>query len=419
MEVEDNQQKTPFFTYTLPLVLAQEKMNYSDDFIEKNFDKIPYNKRKNPEDIINFLEESKKPKNYLQVPNKMDIEESKVDAEIKIVSEEDEWDYSDISSSYNDSDFIVITSLKSSQNPDFTFYYQNNKIEIKFRQKEEIIFDLKKPYVKENPLLLQTIQKLSQLEEPFGLKNSLKIPEIEKVTPSQQLTLLEYFLHHHNKLFQQAEIGGPPPEQEKCPICYCELYDFSEISSFSKIQDQLLQNTPTFDCLKLKNCSEHFLHTECFLNYLKHCPNPQHIQCPTCQKDYGIKTGNMPPGKMSSKKIPTSLPGFENCQTIQITYNFPSGQHIHINNNVPYQGTARTAYLPDNEEGNKVLALLRTAFERRLTFVVGQSVTTGLTNQVVWAGIHHKTSLSGGTFGYPDPTYLQRVQEELKDRGVF
>jgi len=43
---------------------------------------------------------------------------------------------------------------------------------------------------------------------------------------------------------------------------------------------------------------------------------------------------------------------------------------------------------------------------------VGRSVTTGLDNQVVWNGIHHKTSMSGGAanFGYPDPTYFNRVK---------
>lgn len=68
----------------------------------------------------------------------------------------------------------------------------------------------------------------------------------------------------------------------------------------------------------------------------------------------------------------------------------------------------------------KVLGLLIEAFDRRLIFTVGTSVTTGLTNATVWAGIHHKTSLSGGTssFGYPDPTYLNRVQEELASKGV-
>ena len=39
---------------------------------------------------------------------------------------------------------------------------------------------------------------------------------------------------------------------------------------------------------------------------------------------------------------------------------------------------------------------------------------------VVWQGIHHKTSPTGGTssFGYPDPTYFDRVTEELKGRNV-
>ncbi len=43
-----------------------------------------------------------------------------------------------------------------------------------------------------------------------------------------------------------------------------------------------------------------------------------------------------------------------------------------------------------------------------------------MTNTTVWAGIHHKTSLSGGTncFGFPDPTYFTRVQEELACKGV-
>jgi deltex-like protein len=66
------------------------------------------------------------------------------------------------------------------------------------------------------------------------------------------------------------------------------------------------------------------------------------------------------------------------------------------------------------------LKLLQEAFERKLTFTVGRSVTTGLDNQIVWNGIHHKTTISGGAanFGYPDPTYLTRVKEELAFKGI-
>ncbi len=58
--------------------------------------------------------------------------------------------------------------------------------------------------------------------------------------------------------------------------------------------------------------------------------------------------------------------------------------------------------MPKNKEGHLVLGMLILAFIRRLTFLVGTSLTTGSKDTVVWAGIHHKTSLSGGAFGFPD-----------------
>ena len=61
-----------------------------------------------------------------------------------------------------------------------------------------------------------------------------------------------------------------------------------------------------------------------------------------------------------------------------------------------YKGTSRVAYLPGNEEGTESLGLLITAFQRRLTFIVGDSVTTGAKNNVVWSGVHHKTGTHGG-----------------------
>nr|XP_057941433.1 probable E3 ubiquitin-protein ligase DTX3 isoform X2 [Doryrhamphus excisus] len=92
----------------------------------------------------------------------------------------------------------------------------------------------------------------------------------------------------------------------------------------------------------------------------------------------------------------------------------------HPNPGVRYPGTDRVAYLPDSPEGNRVLGLLRRAFEQRLTFTIGTSMTTGLQNVITWNDIHHKTSIWGGPrcFGYPDPTYLVRVTEELREKGI-
>jgi len=67
----------------------------------------------------------------------------------------------------------------------------------------------------------------------------------------------------------------------------------------------------------------------------------------------------------------------------------------HPNPGQPYNGTHRTAYLPNNAEGREVLGLLRRAFDAGLIFTIGRSVTTGADNVVVWNDIHHKTNDRG------------------------
>ncbi|MCJ8746982.1 hypothetical protein PDJAM_G00148140 [Pangasius djambal] len=146
--------------------------------------------------------------------------------------------------------------------------------------------------------------------------------------------------------------------------------------------------------------------------------------CPTCGVIYGALKGTQPKGgklKVTYNKIP--LPGYENYGTIIIHYIIPDGLQgdEHPNPGQPYKGTERLAYLPDCPEGKKVLKLLKQAFEQRLTFTVGRSSTTGRSNVITWNDIHHKTSRTGGptAYGYPDPNYLKRVQEELKAKGIY
>lgn len=117
------------------------------------------------------------------------------------------------------------------------------------------------------------------------------------------------------------------------------------------------------------------------------------------------------------------LPGYETANgTIVINYTIPDGiqEACHPNPGKRYHGTCRTAYLPNNRDGNEVLKLLQRAFESRLTFTVGQSQTTGRKNVVTWTDINHKTSPCGGpaNCGYPDATYLQQVRAQLERKGI-
>ena len=132
------------------------------------------------------------------------------------------------------------------------------------------------------------------------------------------------------------------------------------------------------------------------------------IKCPVCGTIYGQMVGDQPNGTMTCtvNKL-LYCQGYLDVGTIVINYNMFSGNK----GDISFPGTHRVAYLPDNEEGNEVLRLLKEAFARKLIFTVGRSVTTGRDNQIVWNGIHHKTNTSGGSshFGYPDPTYFKRV----------
>ena len=197
-------------------------------------------------------------------------------------------------------------------------------------------------------------------------------------------------------------------ERDKCPICLCEFYeDVLDIYEKNPSDVQFLMNIP-FDVVLPEKCFDHFFHIECLNNLIG---GKNYFKCPICAKIYGVLIGDMPHGTFNAYKSPQRCTGF-NCESIVINYSFPNG--------VGYTGTSRTSYLPNNKEGREVLALLKVAFDRKLTFTVGTSATTGRKNTVIWNGIHHKTSLFGGptNFGYPDQTYFNRVKEELASKGV-
>nr|XP_014344423.1 PREDICTED: E3 ubiquitin-protein ligase DTX3L-like isoform X2 [Latimeria chalumnae] len=183
-----------------------------------------------------------------------------------------------------------------------------------------------------------------------------------------------------------------------CPICLDEISD---------------SNRETLGSCKHSFCKE------CIKKSFSLKP-----ACPVCGVIYGKLKGTQPKGgTMTFSRSTKSLPGYENYGTIIITYVIPDGiqgpEHPHSGQK--YYGTRRKAYLPDSPEGNKVLQLLKRAFDQQLIFTVGRSTTTDQSNVVTWNDIHHKTRPHGGPteYGYPDPGYLKRVQEELKAKGIY
>lgn len=167
--------------------------------------------------------------------------------------------------------------------------------------------------------------------------------------------------------------------------------------------------------VRLKKCN-HCFHEECIKHCLKEGPS---LKCPNCGSIEGKFIGNQPEGWMAiSLDKDTDLEGFpQGSGFIGVMYYVPTGvqKENHPNPGAKYDRTIRSCYFPNTEEGRKVVRLIRVAFLRKLVFSVGRSVTNGKDNQVIWNGIHHKTHVSGGAerHGYPDPSYLERVQDEL------
>uniref|UniRef100_A0A452I369 E3 ubiquitin-protein ligase n=1 Tax=Gopherus agassizii TaxID=38772 RepID=A0A452I369_9SAUR len=213
------------------------------------------------------------------------------------------------------------------------------------------------------------------------------------------------------------ELRGAPADED-CIIC------MEKLASPSGYSDACECKTIKPEAVGQLTKCQHAFHLLCVLAMYTNGNKDGSLQCPSCKTIYGEKTGTQPKGKMEVSTFTQSLPGHQDCGTIQIVYSISKGIQgpEHPNPGMPYtaRGFPRYCYLPDNEKGRKVLDLLRVAWKRRLIFTVGTSSTTGESNTVVWNEIHHKTemdtNLSG--HGYPDPNYLDNVLAELAAQGV-
>jgi deltex-like protein len=208
---------------------------------------------------------------------------------------------------------------------------------------------------------------------------------------------------------KQAGSHAHASHDDDCVICLDNLWD-------GQNQQRIVA---------LIGCKHRF-HYDCIHEAL----TKSSAKCPLCSvsiQQESAKT-NTAQGKCPSATMMVSNRPGMNCQghpgvgTIQLSYRIPSGtqKSYHPHPGVRFSGANRVAYLPDNEEGKKLLARMQYAFGHGLSFMVGTSLTTAQPNVVTWASIHHKTSLSGGThcFGFPDDTYFDRCNEELDSLGV-
>ena len=203
---------------------------------------------------------------------------------------------------------------------------------------------------------------------------------------------------NYEEFFVPAPINNVTPNGD-CDICLESLKNGEPVS-------------------RIIHCIHEF-HTDCIQQASKVTQ-----RCPVCRVGGPNMEGNCPPGRMTwkvSKNLKGILAGYDECEVIVIKYEMNGGvqDHRHQNPGVWYDGVTWEAYLPDNPEGNRVLEMFKNAWKMKKTFTVGRSLTLNEDNRITWNDIHHKTSLEpNNEFGYPDPTYLTRITEDMTAMGI-
>jgi len=197
----------------------------------------------------------------------------------------------------------------------------------------------------------------------------------------------------------QPQRGG---ETQQCSICLGDLDEDEE-------------------CRSLSLC-KHIFHSGCLEAMLK-SGSSTFLQCPTCKKVHGVRTGTRPTtGRMAHRCTNNSLPGHDGYGTIEIHFNFSPGvqgpEHPHPGRAYTPHAFPRVAYLPDSQDGERALHGLYLAWKQRLLFTVGRSLTTGLEDSVTWNDIHLKTKISSSEHGYPDQSYLTNLAQDLAGFGI-
>lgn len=251
-------------------------------------------------------------------------------------------------------------------------------------------------------------------------------------------------------LLVSVPLSELPDTYTECNICLApftgESGMGSEVSSELQIpplgavnQDDLPE---LGSAMKLPRCSGHYFHKECIMEWLS-----VKQQCPYCKEIYGQLTGNCPPGTMTITHLSEKLPGWTAQSILHINTKVSSGTWMmtwtmnhgyqcseHPKPGKFYSGTSRSGFMPDTPDFRKVLRMLKIAWQRRLMFTIGFSLTRGVHDVITWNGIHIRTewedswgfgwrktiSLTGTTADeyIACEDWLYNVTDELKTRGI-
>ncbi|KAG0259527.1 hypothetical protein BG011_002575 [Mortierella polycephala] len=202
-------------------------------------------------------------------------------------------------------------------------------------------------------------------------------------------------------------IGWASVHDDECPIC----------------KEAMSMNNPVSTTVKIRSC-KHCFHERCIEEWFR-CDYGQ-FKCPICnvpcqssRSDNGtgsrLRLGPMPDGSMGY-----TFDAHFSCYFVLFSippHTIPDpADPEHKTITVPR--TTRSAIIPFTARlGPLIMIRLICAFYYGHIFRVGQSLTTGNDNVVVWNGIHMRTSFQG-SYGFPAPDFERTCWEELNQKCI-
>lgn len=225
---------------------------------------------------------------------------------------------------------------------------------------------------------------------------------------SQLLSLLDARIPGHRQFLSDVvAMGLLPTPITIIPDCgetayhVCTVQEYKVVSHANGSCVICLEHFDQEECksliVKWSVCG-HIFHQSCLETWLR-----THKNCPTCRTPQQELRGFQPEhGVMYTTESPQGLPGYDpQTQRIIIHFCFPQTPEIQC-------------YLPQNQEGQRMVRLLRKAFQQKLLFKVDEQ------NVLCFNGIELKLNVNGGPlmFGFPDETYLIRLRMDLARLGI-
>lgn len=137
------------------------------------------------------------------------------------------------------------------------------------------------------------------------------------------MTALEAF----NKVEFELKSGHrKATDEERCPICFCDLFDddlltkdVKEIEQYA--QKQLIGEESLDQVVLMERCTDHCFHRECLESQMAH---GEYLKCAVCSVTYGVRTGDQPPGTFKWSLENLRCSGFTE-KTWVVQYRFDGG----------------------------------------------------------------------------------------------